>query len=72
MKQVPGRSFSQRVSKRPIEPRVPGTRGIEFCPSALEQNVRSERAVKLAIAVFALIPYRVIMQRFMPYRSQPA
>ncbi|MCE7030787.1 queuosine precursor transporter [Jiella avicenniae] len=28
--------------------------------------------VKLAIAVFALIPYRVIMQRFMPYRPQPA
>ncbi|MBP0616975.1 queuosine precursor transporter [Jiella sp. KSK16Y-1] len=28
--------------------------------------------VKLVIAIFALIPYRVIMQRFMPYRSVPA
>ncbi|MBO0902604.1 queuosine precursor transporter [Jiella sonneratiae] len=29
-------------------------------------------SVKLLISVFALIPYRVIMQRFMPYRPQPA
>lgn len=28
--------------------------------------------VKLAIAAVALIPYRVIMQRFMPYQPQPA
>ena len=29
---------------------VPQTRGVEFYPSALEKGVRSERAVKLAVA----------------------
>lgn len=28
--------------------------------------------VKLLIAVFALVPYRVIMQQFMPYRTAQA
>jgi putative transposase len=33
-----------------IEVRVPQTRGVEFYPSALEKGVRSERALKLAVA----------------------
>jgi transposase-like protein len=34
----------------PITVRVPQTRGVEFYPSALEKGVRSERALKLAVA----------------------
>jgi transposase-like protein len=34
----------------PIAVRVPQTRGVEFYPSALEKGVRSERALKLAVA----------------------
>ena len=33
-----------------INVQVPKTRGIEFYPSALEKGVRSERALKLAVA----------------------
>ena len=33
-----------------IDVRVPQTRGVEFYPSALEKGVRSERALKLAVA----------------------
>jgi putative transposase len=33
-----------------IDVRVPQTRGIDFYPSALEKGVRSERALKLAVA----------------------
>jgi transposase-like protein len=29
---------------------VPQTRGVEFYPSALEKDIRSERALKLAVA----------------------
>ena len=56
-------------------PGVGGTRGV-----AGETRSKAPRwvswaigdfTVKLVIAVFALIPYRVIMQRFMPYRPQP-
>jgi transposase-like protein len=34
----------------PLTVRVPQTRGVEFYPSALEKGVRSERALKLAVA----------------------
>lgn len=34
----------------PITVQVPQTRGVEFYPSALEKGVRSERALKLAVA----------------------
>ena len=34
----------------PITVEVPQTRGVEFYPSALEKGVRSERALKLAVA----------------------
>jgi putative transposase len=34
----------------PIAVEVPQTRGVEFYPSALEKGVRSERALKLAVA----------------------
>jgi transposase-like protein len=34
----------------PLAVQVPQTRGIEFYPSALEKGVRSERALKLAVA----------------------
>ncbi|QDV36238.1 IS256 family transposase [Tautonia plasticadhaerens] len=34
----------------PVTVRVPQTRGIDFYPSALEKGVRSERALKLAVA----------------------
>ena len=34
----------------PITPAVPQARGIDFYPSALEKGVRSERALKLAVA----------------------
>jgi transposase-like protein len=34
----------------PLTVQVPQTRGVEFYPSALEKGVRSERALKLAVA----------------------
>jgi transposase-like protein len=34
----------------PLTVQVPQTRGVEFYPSALEEGVRSERALKLAVA----------------------
>jgi transposase-like protein len=34
----------------PLTVEVPQTRGVEFYPSALEKGVRSERALKLAVA----------------------
>jgi putative transposase len=34
----------------PLALQVPQTRGVEFCPSALERGVGSERALKLAVA----------------------
>jgi transposase-like protein len=39
-----------RTRMGPIAVRVPQTRGIDFYPSALEKGVRSERALKLAVA----------------------
>ena len=34
----------------PITVQVPQARGVEFYPSALEKGIRSERALKLAVA----------------------
>ena len=39
----------------PITFQIPQTRGIAFYPSALEKGVRSERALKLAIAEIAVL-----------------
>jgi transposase-like protein len=42
------KTFNTRVGK--VELQVPQTRGVEFYPKSLERGVRSERALKLAIA----------------------
>ena len=43
----PGRSTP---GSGPLTVEVPQTRGVEFYPSALEKGIRSERALKLAVA----------------------
>jgi putative transposase len=42
------KTLHTRLGPIPVE--VPQTRGVEFYPSALEKGVRSERALKLAVA----------------------
>ena len=42
------RPWTRAWGRSPFQ--VPQTRGVEFYPSALEKGVRSERALKLAIA----------------------
>ncbi len=42
------KTFHTRVGK--VELQVPQTRGVEFYPKSLERGVRSERALKLAVA----------------------
>jgi putative transposase len=42
------RTINTRIGPLTVE--VPQTRGVEFYPSALERGIRSERALKLAIA----------------------
>ena len=42
------RTLHSRIG--PLDVEVPQTRGVEFYPSALEKGVRSERALKLAVA----------------------
>jgi putative transposase len=42
------KTLNTRVGK--LELRVPQTRGVEFYPQSLERGVRSERALKLAVA----------------------
>ncbi len=44
----PYSSINTRVGE--ITVRVPKTRGIEFSPSALDKDVRRERALELAVA----------------------
>ena len=39
-----------RTRLGPLTVEVPQARGVEFYPSALEKGVRSERALKLAVA----------------------
>lgn len=42
------KTFATRLGKLDLQ--VPQTRGVEFYPSSLERGVRSERALKLAVA----------------------
>src|SRR6059058_4171050 len=42
------RTIHSRIGPLAVE--VPQTRGVEFYPSALEKGIRSERALKLAVA----------------------
>ena len=42
------KTFHTRVGK--VQLQVPQTRGVEFYPKSLERGVRSERALKLAVA----------------------
>src|SRR5690348_1889105 len=42
------RTIHTRIGPLTVE--VPQTRGVEFYPSALEKGIRSERALKLAVA----------------------
>lgn len=43
------KTLATRIGK--LELQVPQTRGVEFYPKSLERGVRSERALKLAVAV---------------------